>query len=542
MKKQLMIIGVIITLVCVELSGCNSFNNSQFINRNYIHVGGSGPENNTTIQSAVDFANDGATIFIHNGNYTRNVQINKNLTFVGESRENTIINVGKLNISYWENDSGAYVQYRVNISNLNLKKGGIEGFNTATHCNFNNYNVYVFGYNDYDYINPHTKIVDCIFNNGSIGLDYHNYGLIQNCSLYSCRINLDEGGRAHIKNCRCYLSNIHIYGGFGFIENCFFYDAGISGSTGISISVRNSTFCGGDVSMYPGENGMGCLSLKNCTIYNSSGVTVGDEVSFGMSECKIYNTEGIILSNPFSYGIDNCYIYNNSNGIIIDYFSSEASSLITNCNIYNNSNYGIKLGGSGNISIYNNNFVNNGQNAYDADNISWYRWKSNYWSDYNGTDENNDGYGDTPYNIAGGSCQDLYPLTYPFQYYDEAVDIPLNGWQINNTTNLDKNKFIGAWNGGYWDRPLPDGVIGGNFISITFLSNGTYHGTIDFFKNDNETWDIKDGKLILTGGTNLTVAFTYRFYDIKKGNPPTEGLGVVLTSTTGNISMSLLKQ
>ena len=37
----------------------------------------------------------------------------------------------------------------------------------------------------------------------------------------------------------------------------------------------------------------------------------------------------------------------------------------------------------------------------------------NYWDDYNGCDSNNDGIGETPYDIPGNAdTQDNYPITY----------------------------------------------------------------------------------------------------------------------------------
>lgn len=64
-----------------------------------------------------------------------------------------------------------------------------------------------------------------------------------------------------------------------------------------------------------------------------------------------------------------------------------------------------------NNTIYHNNFVNN-DIQFISDTGSVNSWdngvEGNYWSNYNGTDNNDDGIGDTPYVIAE-SNQDNYP-------------------------------------------------------------------------------------------------------------------------------------
>ena len=59
---------------------------------NTLYVGGSGPNNYSSIQSAVNDANPGDTVFVYNGTYYETVYIDKNdITLLGEDKNITII-------------------------------------------------------------------------------------------------------------------------------------------------------------------------------------------------------------------------------------------------------------------------------------------------------------------------------------------------------------------------------------------------------------------------------------------------------------------
>ena len=73
--------------------------------------------------------------------------------------------------------------------------------------------------------------------------------------------------------------------------------------------------------------------------------------------------------------------------------------------------------------IYHNSFTNNTNNAYDGGINLWNASdvkEGNYWDDYTALDKNNDGIGDTAYEIPGGDNLDEHPLMMP---YDGTIRI-----------------------------------------------------------------------------------------------------------------------
>ena len=63
-------------------------------NSNILFVGGTGLNNYSTIQGAVNDATNGYTIFVYNGVYNENLNVSTAINLVGENKDTTIIDGG----------------------------------------------------------------------------------------------------------------------------------------------------------------------------------------------------------------------------------------------------------------------------------------------------------------------------------------------------------------------------------------------------------------------------------------------------------------
>ena len=141
--------------------------------------------------------------------------------------------------------------------------------------------------------------------------------------------------------------------------------------------------------------------VKNNVIMNAA--CVGIEIYHSSSNVLIGNK---IINTTGDYG-----------GIFITYSSNNEIK----ANFIANNTYGIIVYSSFDNLIYNNNFINNSKQCNSQ--VSINKWDSgyplggNYWSDYSGSDTDNDGIGDTPY-IINEENKDRYPLVKPYSGID----------------------------------------------------------------------------------------------------------------------------
>ncbi|MHA1289946.1 MAG: right-handed parallel beta-helix repeat-containing protein, partial [Candidatus Thorarchaeota archaeon] len=263
---------------------------------NTLYVGGSGPNNYTNIQDAIDDANNGDTIFVFNGTYYGNVVVNKRIDLVGEDRNATIIDGG-------ENGDVIYVTADwVNITGFTVQNGG---------SNWDDAGIELHG------------VQNCHIENNNISNNL--IGIYLQFSS-SCTIT----GNTMVGN------GIVIFGDLMEHWNTHTIDT-------LNTVNGKPLYYWKDVTGGTVPEGAGQVILANCTgviieNQNVSNGSEGIELGFSSSCNMISNT---IINN--AYGI---YLYYSGSNIILD-------------NNISNKGVGIWLDDSGSNTILGNNISNN---------------------------------------------------------------------------------------------------------------------------------------------------------------------------------------
>jgi parallel beta-helix repeat protein len=226
-------------------------------------------------------------------------------------------------------------------------------------------------------------------------------------------------------------------------------------TAGLKVQSNNVTIAG--FTIYDGYDGIS-LATNFCNISGNkiTNTTHGIVVfgyensisgnifeSIGLSSAIQLNfaNRNMISRNYIVSCVEGIQIWQNSNNNTI------RENTITNCqdtvinfqysndnvivgNNISRSGLGTSIYASNRNVISNNNYVNN-TSQFGANEWYYLTWGGNrsvntiyenYWSDYNGTDANRDGFGDTPY-IIDANNQDNHPIMLPI---DVSVELPIS--------------------------------------------------------------------------------------------------------------------
>ena len=161
--------------------------------------------------------------------------------------------------------------------------------------------------------------------------------------------------------------------------------------------------------------------IANNTVSNNAIIGVYVSTSSGnvISGNKISKSDyGIFLASSGNFIENNELIGNRKGLVLFGQGSSLVSGNIVRGNMLSNNTVGVSTRFSLENIIYHNNFVNNENQTESFNGVDvWdYLGEGNYWSDYVGGDESDNGIGDTPYLIDEDN-RDNYPLMGLYKDY-----------------------------------------------------------------------------------------------------------------------------
>ena len=362
------------------------------------------PDDYASVQEAVDNAVDGDAILVKRGTYNGSVAISKQITLMGEDKAGTIIQ------GDWSlNGTVVLVEHDgVVVEKLTLKAAydsgphgrgvhlfQVKGCNVSD-CNFVSYvGVWLYEASDNTVENNHidgTKAgmppvigikLQHSDDNRIVGNNVLEYS-------YGFGISLESSDRNVLAENQL-LNNY---------EGIWVKDSNDNSVTDNTVAVTMDVFLRLADNVMLGCYGVRLYDASNNSVTGNSFVDCPKGVRIWSSSCYNVVENNSIIGSRY-VGIELVEDANH-NQII-------ANNLVDN-------EVGANIANSSNNLVYGNNFTDNevmvSSSSADGSNFFDDGAEGNYWSNYNGTDTDGDGIGDTPY-VIDENDQDNYPLTNP---------------------------------------------------------------------------------------------------------------------------------
>ncbi|MFX1569597.1 MAG: nitrous oxide reductase family maturation protein NosD [Promethearchaeota archaeon] len=273
-------------------------------------------------------------------------------------------------------------------------------------------------------------------------------------------------------------------------------------------------------------------------IFNNTILEGGPNDSDGIT--VDFNSEfNTIMNNTITshdYGIyiavsshNNTVISNKINGVNETGIYCYTDNCIIKMNKVNGSLRGIWLSGDDSI-IYGNRLTNNNENGRDnGNNNVWYNGTlGNYWDDYTGFDWDEDGIGNTPYDIPGSSnSRDYYPI------WDIGLD-PI--YIIGDATGVGAHNWTWASNQPWCTG---SGTVNDPYTIKELVINDGGTGGCIWIKNSNVFFQILNCTLRNGGNSGYEILLNNTNNGIIRNNTCQQGYcGIFLTSNSDHNNIS----
>lgn len=375
------------------------------------------------IQNAIDIASKGDRIIVYEGTYVENIIIDESISLFGEDVDQVIIDGNNQgSVVTIQSSNVDFSTFTIRNSGLNSTDAAIKITSSSEHCQI-----------------VENKITDSVY--GLFVDRCHNTLFSQNYIYETTNATFFISSNENtIEYNRVYNNEMH---GIFLNRTCANNDI-----------QDNIVYSNGWYGIYLNDDCSDNTVSENEVYENeNTGIRIEDSVSnINVISNEVYeNTNyGIFVVGSGTDIIENKVYLNGKHGVFL---FADDSTLVSGNNVTANSLDGVRLQNSTNNvitgnkitnnerhgayvnfyclknQIYDNYFLENTINAKDiSSNSSQNEWfhesinqsniifgpkiSGNFWDDYSGTDENRDGFGDSPYFITGGDKIDYRPLVH----------------------------------------------------------------------------------------------------------------------------------